>query len=480
MQQLVTRRMSQRVIDVLEVVNVQQQQGQRRCGVALDAAERHVGPVGQQGPVGQSGEGVEVRQILDAPLGSLPVAQVAEHADVVGGHTQPHGPQRHPGQKELAVALAQQQLSGPATLLVKMAAQLDKPRRADLRLRKHPFRRGTDHFALGIAGQLAAPAVQHHDAVPCIGNQDAFTALFINLGGNAQLVLAGLLLGNVENQRRHPERLAVAVHQRGVEPFTLDKGTIPGLVHVDGVPAPFLPHQALQHFAIQRGAHLGRQDEKRMLADGLFAREAEHALGRPVPLLDAETVIPFDGCQHRLVQKQLPAAAAGQQFVLPARIVQRILKDRHTARHLARRGTQRSEHGPHPQLPRPARNRNLAEKMAYIARQRLAHGPGKPRDRHGSQVQAMNGLFGQAHHGVEMTVADHDPPGLVKHQKTERQVLEAVTEPVFVDAIDRVQGCGSQLVHHEAAVRQPVNLHPYGLLPAPGLRQHPGQPLATA
>ena len=72
-----------------------------------------------------------------------------------------------------------------------------------------------------------------------------------------------------------------------------------------------------------------------MLADGFVTRKTEHALGRPVPLLDTEIVIPFNGSQHRLVQKQLAAATAGQQLVLPARVRQCIFETRHAARYLA-------------------------------------------------------------------------------------------------------------------------------------------------
>jgi hypothetical protein len=69
-QHRVARAVPERVVDGLEVVEVEEHQRQRRA-VAVRAVQRHAAAVLQQRPVRQPGQGVVVRQVLDARLAVL-------------------------------------------------------------------------------------------------------------------------------------------------------------------------------------------------------------------------------------------------------------------------------------------------------------------------------------------------------------------------------------------------------------------------
>ena len=76
--------MSQRVVDVLEMVQVQEQHGQRTAPRLL-LFNVALGALRQERTIGQIGEGVEMREPLDAVLRLALERDVAEQRDGVGG-----------------------------------------------------------------------------------------------------------------------------------------------------------------------------------------------------------------------------------------------------------------------------------------------------------------------------------------------------------------------------------------------------------
>ena len=81
-QQLVSHLVAERVVDELEAVEVQEQDGRGGARVgALGAADRLVEAVEEQHAVGQAGERVVQRVVLQALLGLLAVRDVGLAAD---------------------------------------------------------------------------------------------------------------------------------------------------------------------------------------------------------------------------------------------------------------------------------------------------------------------------------------------------------------------------------------------------------------
>ena len=80
-QQLVAGGMAERVVDILEAIEVDQQQ-RRVVAQAARVVERALGAPDQLAPVGQAGQGVEIGQVADAVLGHAAVGHVLEHAGV--------------------------------------------------------------------------------------------------------------------------------------------------------------------------------------------------------------------------------------------------------------------------------------------------------------------------------------------------------------------------------------------------------------
>ena len=75
--------MPERIIDILEAVEIEEHQRQR-LATTLGAAQIMPDPLGKQAAVGQTGQRVEVRQTLDAGLGFLLLGDVDKGAEVAG------------------------------------------------------------------------------------------------------------------------------------------------------------------------------------------------------------------------------------------------------------------------------------------------------------------------------------------------------------------------------------------------------------
>ena len=103
-QHLVADPVAERVVDVLEAVEVEEQHRERRA-VALRHGQREPGPVRQQAAVGQPGQRIGLRKLLDAPLRGQPVADVAKRIDAPDRAAAAALRQRHPLQHAAGLEL---------------------------------------------------------------------------------------------------------------------------------------------------------------------------------------------------------------------------------------------------------------------------------------------------------------------------------------------------------------------------------------
>ena len=78
-QQLVAAGVAQRVVDLLELVEVDEVYGERTA--APQGGERRVHLVAEEGAVGQVGQHVVARQMVDLGLGGLALGDVLEQHD---------------------------------------------------------------------------------------------------------------------------------------------------------------------------------------------------------------------------------------------------------------------------------------------------------------------------------------------------------------------------------------------------------------
>ncbi len=67
--------MSQRIVDGLESIKIQEQCGQRRL-IAAGMRERLGDAIFEERPIGQTGQAVKIGQSMDLPFGALPFADV--------------------------------------------------------------------------------------------------------------------------------------------------------------------------------------------------------------------------------------------------------------------------------------------------------------------------------------------------------------------------------------------------------------------
>ena len=96
-EQIVAGEVAERIVDVLEVVEIDQQQGHRlRASARL--GDGVLQAVVQQDPIGQAGQRVVVRHVMDLLFGPLALGDVVEHPDEAVGRAL--GPRHRGGGKQ--------------------------------------------------------------------------------------------------------------------------------------------------------------------------------------------------------------------------------------------------------------------------------------------------------------------------------------------------------------------------------------------
>ncbi|EXI74666.1 MAG: hypothetical protein AW07_01594 [Candidatus Accumulibacter sp. SK-11] len=180
-QQFVTNPVTQRVIDVLEAVEVEEHQG-KRLPPAMRTREVMPDPLGEQAAVRQTGQRVVMGQPLDARLRLLVPSDVDECSEIVCRHA-------------FALDTADRQPFRIHTAILAPVPHLALP--ASLRLDRQPHAakeggivppRGehagvaAKHVVGAVAGDAAERLVDHHHAAGSVGDGDPLAALFENLG----------------------------------------------------------------------------------------------------------------------------------------------------------------------------------------------------------------------------------------------------------------------------------------------------------
>ncbi len=209
-EQRVAHAVAEGVVDVLELVQIHEHQRERPM-VAARHARQLADAVGEQAAVGQVGEGVDVRQPHQVALDLAELRDVVEDADVVR-----HGAvgvallgDRGPARVEAAVLARGAHLALPVAGGLQRGAHLAAHvAAADAEAQ----RRGLLALQLVhlVAADVAERLVDGDDAAVAVGDHEALARLLEHGGGQVQLVLDGLALGDVapldQQVRRHVAR----------------------------------------------------------------------------------------------------------------------------------------------------------------------------------------------------------------------------------------------------------------------------------
>ena len=269
----VTGGVAERVVDDLEVVQVQEQ---HRHAAALPPGAHHRTrqALGQQAAVGQAGQGVVVGQIAQLLLGALLVGDVVDHRDEVAAHAQliAYFGLFHPAEELLAVGTPQPHLAAEVALgvqaFVRQAVELGGMLSAFQQAVGH-----ADDVLVAVAGDARERGIDRHEAEVEVDHghrlvhaaqhfgSDAAFALGVAIGGDvvrgagdAQRIELGIAFHHLA-ARTHPDPFVVGVADAvlGFERLGLaGQVVVHELVHarqivgMDRVAAPlFRTHQLL-------------------------------------------------------------------------------------------------------------------------------------------------------------------------------------------------------------------------------------------
>ncbi len=213
LEQLVAGDMAERVIDHLEVVEIDEHHAETFAR-ALGARQRQVQAVVEQRPVGQPGQFVVRRQVLDALLRLAHLGDVAEHADVVD-HLAVlvlDGVDRQPFEERLAVPAAIPDLTLPD------AQPVDAVPHVDVQLGRRfvatqEARLFADDLLAGEPGERGESVIDGQDALLAIGDHDAFGSPIEDHRRQPQAVLGALAGGDVGGLKTEAGDRAVVVDE---------------------------------------------------------------------------------------------------------------------------------------------------------------------------------------------------------------------------------------------------------------------------
>ena len=196
---------AQRIIDILEVVQVQKQHGQRTAARLL-VGNVAVGAFRQERAVGKVGERVEVGQPLNAVLGLSLLGDVAEQRDGMRDNAiaVSHAAHRQPLRVGGCILAAPPGLALPASALRQLCVDgigVEVIVGSGDREQTHGL---SYRFGFRVPGDPCECPVDAHDGMGRVGNHDGFTALVKHLGGELQLLLGPLAFGDVARQHNEP------------------------------------------------------------------------------------------------------------------------------------------------------------------------------------------------------------------------------------------------------------------------------------
>jgi len=215
------------VVDLLEAVEVEQQQGQRRGGDRDAGAPRVCGrqrpfqAPQQQGAVGQVGQRIVQGLMFQRLLRPLARGDVAHDTAVEGPLGRGPGGQRELERKLHAVAAQPMQLDRLADdpRLARRAVALQPPRvRLPVALRHQDGQRPPHHLAFAIAEDRRGARVPGDDQAPAVGRDDG-VARRLGHGAEAQFarpqrLLGPAALGDVPERHHRADQDALLVQRR--------------------------------------------------------------------------------------------------------------------------------------------------------------------------------------------------------------------------------------------------------------------------
>ncbi|MNF71292.1 hypothetical protein D3C84_532390 [compost metagenome] len=186
LEQLVTDRVPEAVIDHLEMIQIDHQQ---RTAALLDLRRRQclLGTVGEQQAVGQIGQWIVMRQVLEFVLGILDRADVGKHRDVVAelAVVVMNQADRLPLRVDPAVFATVPDLAAPLAATVERGEhRLVETRRVVAGLEQAGLL--AQHFFALVAGNLHEGAVHMDDDPITVGDQHAFAGAIEHGGGLTQ------------------------------------------------------------------------------------------------------------------------------------------------------------------------------------------------------------------------------------------------------------------------------------------------------
>ena len=296
-EQRVADEVAERVVDALEVVEVDEQQRQPR---ALAARQLHepLELVVEARAVGQAGERVVVREVVDALLGRVAVADVAHD-----GHAQPLAVAHHRAHDELHVDARAVLVHDHALVRGLLARGDDRGDLGHVVGRDEVQRAPPEDLLQRVADQLQRRRVGVGDEAVLV-EHDAFAAGLHELGQPllrlAHQLLGEAVLGDVRQQHEAAAHAALAVemrHEMRLDPArrAVRAGNLALVAHRHAL-GDHAVDQRLDALARRLADHLGQA-----AADDRLLGEAEGLRVRAVGEHAAEVVQLVVGDQRRHV-----------------------------------------------------------------------------------------------------------------------------------------------------------------------------------
>ncbi|MNF51691.1 hypothetical protein D3C84_330150 [compost metagenome] len=191
LQQQVALGMAEAFVDVLEVIQVQQQQGAAEL-FAAGALQHMLDAFGEEQAVGQVGQRVVVGEEVQLMLGAFDRADIGEHRDIVGqlARLVLDGTDVLPERVDLAVLAPVPHLAAPFPAALKGVPHGLVEGRS-VAAGAEDARIPAQHLGLLEAGDAGEGAVDMDDVAPRVGDQHAFLGGVEYRGGLAQAAFMG-------------------------------------------------------------------------------------------------------------------------------------------------------------------------------------------------------------------------------------------------------------------------------------------------
>ena len=199
LQELVAHLVTERIVDDLEAVEVEEQHRDPRCR-PLGERQRLAHAVFQERAVRQARQEVVLREMVDAGFLRLALRDVVEDPDVVrhGARFVTHGAQPCPGGKHELIPAAQPQLALPASVVLRGDPEALEEVGIVATGLEHD-REVPHDLVAAQACHRCERAVHGHDPAGLVHDHHRFLAALEDVGRQSQFVLGDLAVGDVEH-----------------------------------------------------------------------------------------------------------------------------------------------------------------------------------------------------------------------------------------------------------------------------------------